>query len=178
MLFKVKVTSWIGVGRDRFVKSYTAGTDYVFDINNVSNIQAEGTGSKFRYLTSTVNRKAGYDEIHCTADPTTIRDEYSVQPVSSIMELAIFPNNDVTKTPRTIFTDIHDFGYAWSHNPYPQYSWLVYSVKGAKDVRVLVDMTLDDFVALDTGVTPLNAQWYIRVDPLEIIQPTWYLYVE
>ena len=178
MLFKTTVTSWVGVGRDRFIKSYTSGTEYVLDINNVSNIQAEGSGCKFLYLSSTVNRKAGYDEIHCTTDAVTVKDEYSVPPLSNALALSIFPNNDITKTPRTVYIDVHDFCYAWAHNPYPQYSWLVYSHKGSKDVRVLVNMTLDDFVDLDTGVAPTNAQWYFFVDPLETIQPTWYIYVE
>ena len=178
MLFKTTVTSWIGVGRDKHVIVKQTGTQYVLDINNVSNIQPEGTGSKFRYLVSTVNRKTGYDEIHCTADSVVIKDEYSVPPASNILELSIFPNNDVTKTPFTTRIDVHDFGYAWSHNPYPQYSWLVYSVKGVKVVRVLVDMTLDDFVDLDNPVSELNAQWFFFVDPTETIQPTWYIYVE
>jgi len=178
MLFKTLVTRWLGVGRESKIKSYSGGTYYVFDINNVSNIQPEGTGSKFRYLVSTVNRKTGYDEIHCTSDSVTIKSEYSVIPTSNILSLSIFPNNDVTKTPFTAIIDIHDFGYAWSHNPYPQYSWLVYSVKGLKDLRVLVDMTLDEFVALDNPVNQFNAQWFFYVNPTEVIQPTWYLYVE
>jgi len=178
MLFKTTVTSWLGIGRDKHVIIKQTGTQYVFDINNVSNIQPEGTGSKFRYLVSTVNRKTGYDEIHCTASVADVKGEYGVAPLSNILELSVFPNNDVTKTPFTTRIDIHDFGYAWPHNPYPQYTWLVYSAKGSKEVRVLVDMTLEDLLQLDTPFDETNIQWYSFVDPLEEIHPTWYIRVE
>ena len=117
MLFKTTITKWLGVGRDRHVIIKQTGTQYVLDINNVSNIEPEGTGSKFRYLVSTTSRRTGYDEIHCTTSATTVKGEYNIAPISSILELSVFPNNDLTKTPFTTFINIHDFCYAWPHNP-------------------------------------------------------------
>ena len=177
MLFLTTVTRWLGVGRGDHVVDKQTGTQYVFDINNVSNLKEEGTGCQFNYLVSTNNRRTGYDEIHCTSPYITVRNEFDVLPISNTLELSYFPNNDVTKTPVTAYIDIHDFCYAWSHNPYPQYSWLVYSVKGLKDKRILVNMTLTDLLLLDTEFDENNTQWYFFVDPLEEIHPTWFIRV-
>lgn len=173
MLFLTTVTSWKGVGRSDNVIIKASGTPYVFDINNVTNLQAEGTGSKFLYTKSTANTKGGYDEIHCTSSFQTIRDEYGIDPLSTALELSVFPNGDHTKTPSTRYISIYDFCYAWSHNPYPQYSWLVYSEKSRRDVRVLVNMTLTDIIGKDNEFGYWNAQWYYFVDPTEVIHPEW-----
>ena len=176
MLFLTTVTRWIGIGRSDNVIIKASGTPYVFDINNVTNLKAEGTGSKFLYTRSTSNTKGGYDEIHCTSSYQTIRDEYGVDPITTVLELSVFPNGDHTKTPTTRYISIYDFCYAWAHNPYPQYSWLVYSEKSRRDVRVLVNMTLTDLVGKDNQFDENNSQWFFFVDPLEQIHPEWTIY--
>jgi len=178
MLFIATVTRWLGVGRGDHVIDKQNGTQYIFDINNVSNLKEEGTGCQFNYLVSTNNRRTGYDEIHCTSPYITVRNEFDVLPISNTLELSYFPNNDVTKTPIIAYIDIHDFCYAWSHNPYPQYSWLVYSVKGLKDKRILVDMPLTTILALDSTSDENDIQWYYYVDLQEIIVLTKKIRVE
>jgi len=178
MLFLTTVTKWLGVGRSRRVIDDRIGTNYVFDINNVSNLKQHGIGSKFNYLVSEVNRKTGYDEVYCTTPPSTIKQEFDIPPASSVLELSVFPNNDITKTPFTTYISIYDFCYAWAHNPYPQYSWLVYSVKGSGEKRILINISLLALLQLDYVFDETNIQWYYFVDPEELIHPTWYIRVE
>ncbi len=179
MLFKTRVTSWKGLGRERHIIDKAIGTDYVFSSDRIYSLLPVGlTSCRFSYAVSPTSRKTGYDEIYCNTPYVTVKDEYAVPPLSSVLELSIFPNNNPTKTPTSTFINIHDFVYAWSHNPYPQYSWLIYAFKGFLNKTVLVDMTLDEIAGVDTDVAVLGAQWYSFVDPTEIIQPTYYLYVE
>jgi uncharacterized protein (TIGR02145 family) len=153
MLFLTTVTDWKGVGRNTHIISKETGTPYVFDINNVTNLRENGAGSRFTYAVGATNRKTGHEEVFCNTPY-------------------------LTKVPFTIFIDIHDFCYAWSHNPYPQYSWLIYSAKGSGEKRILVDMTLSELLQLDNQFDENNVQWFDFVDPLEEIHPTWFIRVQ
>ena len=177
MLFLTRVLDWRGVGRNTHIIDKATGTDYVFDINNVTNLRENGAGSRFTYAVSTT-RKTGHEEVFCTTPYLTIKQEFDILPLSNTLELSVYPNNDLTKVPFTTFIDIHDFCYAWAHNPYPQYTWLVYSAKGSGEKRILVDMTLSELLQLDSVFDETNVQWFEFVDPLEEIHPTWFIRVQ
>ena len=178
MLFLTTVIDWEGIGRGSHVIDKRVGTEYVLDINNVSNLKPEGTGCRFWYLVNTTNRKTGYEEIHCTTPYLTVHEEFDVGPISSALELSVFPDNNIAKPPFTTYINIYDFSYAWAHNPYPQYSWLVYCPKGSREKRILVDMTLIELVGMDNQFDENNVQWWFYVDPLEEIFPNKFIRVE
>ena len=177
MLFLTTVSKWGGIGRGSHIIDKRIGTPYVFSVKNVYNLKQDGTGSKFLYAVNTTDRKTGLDEIFCNTAHTTIREEYDVEPLSSIITLSVFPSNNLAKTPETIYVNINDFAYAWAHNPYPQYSWLVYCMKGGREKIVLVDMTLVDIVTLDNQFDENNVQWFWFVDPTEEIFPNKFIRV-
>jgi uncharacterized protein (TIGR02145 family) len=177
MLFLTTVTDWKGVGRNTHIISKETGTPYVFDINNVTNLRENGAGSRFTYAVGATNRKTGHEEVFCNTPYLTVKQEFDILPLSNTLELSVYPNNDLTKVPFTTYIDIHDFCYAWSHNPYPQYTWLVYSAKGSGEKRILVDMTLSELLQLDNQFDENNVQWFTFVDPLEEIHPTWFIRV-
>jgi len=169
MLFKTKISFWGGVGREDRVIVNALGTDYVLNINKVSNLKTFGTGSEFLYTPNATDRKAGYSKVICDTPVATIRDEYDVDPTSSVLTLSVFTNSDLNKPLFTTYISIYDFAYAWSHNPYPQYTWLVYCMKGGKEKRVLVNMGLVDLLYYDTPSGESNIQWFVFVDPNEEI---------
>jgi len=177
MLFKTTVTEWKGIGRASRVIVKALGTEFVLNINCVSHLLPFGTGSEFFYRPNTTDRKVGYEKIYCTTPYLTVKQEYDVVPVSIGVELSIYPDNDLNKTPFNMWINLNDFGYAWAHNPYPQYSWLVYYMAGGKEKRILIDKTLDELLDVDNPFTALNTQWFVFVDPLEEIHPTWFIRV-
>lgn len=177
MLFKTTVSRWGGIGRSSHIINKNTGTPYVFSITNVSKLKAEGAGSVFEYLTSPVFRRTGFDEIHCDTAYLTVKQEFDIDPTLTTLELSVYPDNNLSKTPYTTYVNMLDFAYAWAHHPYPANSWLVYNQRGAGAKRILVAMTLDELVALDNQFGPDNVQWYEFVDPLEEIHPTWYIRV-
>lgn len=177
MFFKTLVTKWEGVGRCTRIPPHAVGHYYVFNINNVTQLKEYGTGSEFIYVDHPQDRKTGYSKIQCATSYFTIRSEFDVPPISNILELSVFENKNPNKEEETIYINIADFSYAWAHNPYPQYSWLRYCLKGGKDKYVLVNMTLDELLELDFVFDETNIQWYFFVDPDELIHPTWFIRV-
>jgi len=177
MYFKTLVTDWRGIGRCSRIVPHTAGQEYVFNIKNVTNLKQLGSGSEFLYATKPYDRKTGYERIQCNTNALVIKQEYDIFPTTNILELEIFANNNVNGVKSTLYISVNDFSYAWSHNPYPQYSWLRYCLKSGKDKIVLVDMTLVDIVGLDDQFDENNVQWYYYVDPSEEIFPNKYIRV-
>jgi hypothetical protein len=55
------------------------------------------------------------------------------------------------------------------------YSWLRYCLKGGRDKIVLADLSLDGFTGHDNQFDENNTQWYLYVNPDEVIQPTYYI---
>lgn len=177
MLFLTNVTSWIGVGRESHVIDKRTGTYYVFNINNVSNLKPEGSGSQFLYLTNTINRKSGFDEIHCATPYLTIKEDFNVQPTSLALEISVFPDNNTGKPTFITYINIKDISYAWAHNPHPEYSWLIYNVKSKGARRILINMTLNSLVSRDNQFDENNVQWFYYVNPVEEIDPAKYIRV-
>jgi uncharacterized protein (TIGR02145 family) len=178
MFFKTLVTKWEGVGRCTRIPPHAVGHYYVFNVNNVTQLKEYGTGSEFLYADHPYDRKTGYSKIQCATSYATVKDEFDIPPASNILELSIFKKKNPANDQETIYVNTNDFSYAWSHSPYPQYTWLRYCLKGGKDKYVLVNMTLDDLLELDFVFDEENIQWYFFVDPDELIHPTWFIRVE
>ena len=177
MLFLTTVVEWKGVGRrDNVINKHT-GTQYVFDINNVSSLRPWGTGCRFIYQTNPASVNSGYEEIYCTTPYLTVKEEFDVAPICSTLELDVFTNNDITKPTYTKIINIYDFSYAWSHAVYPQYSWIVVCAKGIRKERLLADITLLELVAKDNQFDENNVQWFYFVDPEEVIYPEKFIRV-
>jgi len=177
MYFKTLVTKWEGVGRCSRIPPHAVGQEYVFNVNHISQLKAFGTGSEFLYAEWPYDRKTGYSKIQCNATVQDIKNEYEILPSSNIISLDIFPNKNVNNVPETIRINVNDISYAWAHNPYLDYSWLRYCLKGGRDRIVLVDKSLTELIAHDAQFDENNVQWWAFVDPAETIEPTYYIIV-
>jgi len=177
MYFKTLVTKWEGIGRCSRIPPHAVGHEYLFNVNHITQLRVFGAGSEFLYSEWPYDRKTGYAKIQCNTTVHDIKNEFDIEPISNIITLDIFPNNNADNVPETIRINANDITYAWAHNPYPWYSWVRYCLKGGRDRIVLADMTLSGFLSQDNIFDENNVQWFSFVDPLEEIHPTWYIRV-
>jgi len=148
MLFKETIVTWKGLGAP-------TATTVVLNTNRVNLFKVRAsTKSDFYYSINPWDRKSKPGFIQATSSVATLTTAFDTALDSNVMELVVYPNDDITATPVSKYIDYADFAYAYAYEDDWTKSWVVYTTKAFGQVRVLVNNSLDELVDIaSTGTT-------------------------
>lgn len=148
MLFKETIVTWRGIG-------VPTASVVVLNTNRVNLFKVRAsTKSDFYYAINPWDRRSSLGFIQATSSVSTLTTAFDTALNSNVMTLAIYPSNDVTQTPVNKYIDYEDFAYAYAYESDWTKSWVVYTTKAFKEVKVLVNNSLDELIDLaGTGTT-------------------------
>lgn len=148
MLFKETVVTWKGLAGP-------TATTIVLNTNRVGLFKVRDTSySDFYYSINPWDRRDKPHFVQATSTVATLTTAFDTALDSNVMELVVYPDDDVTQTPVAKYIDYEDFAFAYAKEDDWTKSWVVYSTKAFKEVRVLVDNSLDELVDIAaTGTT-------------------------
>lgn len=148
MLFKETVVSAKGL-------NFPTASVLVLNTNRVGLFKVRATSySDYYYTVNPVSRRDKPGFIQATSTVAALISALDTALDSNAMELVVYPNNDVTATPVSKYIDYADFAYAYAKEDDATKSWVVYSTKAFKEVKVLVNNSLDELIDIAaTGTT-------------------------
>lgn len=148
MLFKETIVLWKGLGAP------TASVA-VLNTNRVGLFKVRATSySSFYYTINPSDRRSKPGFIDATSNVAALTSAFDSVLNSNVMTLRTHPEDDVDQTVVLKYIDYEDFAYAYAHESDSDKSWVVYTTKSFKKIRVLVDNSLDELVDLAaTGTT-------------------------
>jgi len=148
MLFKETVVLAKGL-------NFPTASVLVLNTNRVGLFKVRATSySDFYYSINPWDRRDKPGFIQATSTVATLTTAFDTALDSNVMELVTLPNDDITETAVSKYIDYEDFAYAYAYEADSDYSWVVYTTKAFKEVRVLVNNSLDELIDIAaTGTT-------------------------
>jgi len=148
MLFKETIVDWKGLGAPK-------ATVVVLNTNRINTFQVRATSySKFYYSLNPWDRRSKPHYIEATSSVATLTTAFDTALDSNVMELVVYPDDDITADTVSKHIDYSDFAYAYAYEDDWTKSWVWYTTKAFGLERVLVDNSLDELVDIAaTGST-------------------------
>lgn len=148
MLFKETIVDW------KSLKGPSA-TTLVLNTNRVGLFKVRDSSySDFYYSLNPWDRREAPVFVQATSTVAALTTALDTVLDSNVMELVIYPDDDITATPVSKYIDYADFSYAYAYESDWEKSWVVYYSKAFKWHRVLVNNSLDELVDIaGTGTT-------------------------
>lgn len=148
MLFKETIVTWKGL-------KAPSATTIVLNTNRVGLFKTRAsTKSDFYYSLNPWDRRDAPGFIQATSSVATLTTALDAALDSAVMELVVYPDDDVTQDVTLKYIDYEDFAYAYAKEDDWEKSWVVYTSKAFKQHRVLVNNSLDELVDIAaTGTT-------------------------
>ena len=148
MLFKETIVTWTGLNAP-------TATTIVLNTNRVGLFKVrDSTKSDFFYSINPWDRRGKPHFIEATSSVATLTTAFDTALDSNVMELVIYPDDDVTQDTVLKYIDYEDFAYAYAKEDDWEKSWLWYTTKAFYKIRVLVNNSLDELVDIAaTGTT-------------------------
>ena len=148
MLFLETVVSAKGL-------NFPTASALVLNTNRIGLFMVRATSySKYYYSLNLLDRREKPGFINATSTVAALIAALDTSLDSNAMELVVYPDDDVTATPVVKYIDYADFSYAYAYEADWTKSWVVYSTKAFKEIKVLVNNSLAELVDIAaTGTT-------------------------
>ena len=149
MLFAETIVSWKGLNGP-------SATTLVLNTNRVGLFKVRDTSySDFYYSMNPWDRRDKPHFVEATSTVAVLTTAFDTALESNVMELRTCADNiAVTTSIVSKYIDYEDFAYAYAYEGDSNYSWVIYTTKAFKQVRVLVHNSLADLIDIAaTGTT-------------------------
>jgi hypothetical protein len=148
MLFAETIVTWKGIGTP-------TATGVVLNTNRVGLFKVRASSySDYYYSINPLDRREKPGFIQATSTVAALTTAFDTTLDSNVMELVVYPDHDTTVAVVLKYIDYADFSYAYPYESDWEKSWVVYSTKAFKEVKVLVNNSLAELIDIAaTGTT-------------------------